>query len=131
MTALIVLSLATFRLTWLVTNDAITAPLRGLLIRLGYRLGRRDLARIRANAEKHGGIDFGMPDAWDQVVELDENPPKLAYLWTCPFCASVWIGAGVALAHRLWPVGTVQVCEALLFSAAAILVALVVERLEA
>lgn len=67
---LLVDTLATYRLTKLVVDDVITAPLREKIF------------------EKH--------------------PPHEAswsYALTCPWCASVWIGAGVVVARHFFPRG--------------------------
>ena len=64
-------ALAVARMTRLVTQDEITRPLRGMVLR-------------RLN---------------------DENPVhlKLAYLLECPWCVSIWVGAGVFSAVATWP----------------------------
>lgn len=84
-------ALATARLTRLVTKDVLTKRPRAAIIRAAYR---------RAGRSEHSGD----PDDWP-VIDGDDTP-KLAWLITCPWCASVYVAAGVVLvrhrAPRLW-----------------------------
>jgi len=66
--ALAVDGLATYRLTRLLVEDGITAPIREAV--------------------------------WERY---DASDTKIGYLFTCPWCVSVWIGAGVVAARYLAP----------------------------
>lgn len=89
-------ALAVARLTRLVVADTITTGPRDAVIRWAY-----------ARAGRAG--ELGDREEWAspaEVVNLDRHPPKLARLITCPWCAGVWVGAGVvvvrAVAPRAW-----------------------------
>lgn len=125
---LLVDALAAFRITWLVVEDYLTAAPRQWLIRAAYRRKlRHDLGALETlmeRARKNGGVDFEKhPDAWEQVVELDERPPRLAYLWTCPWCAGLWVSAGVIVARHAAPGAWTPIAEVFAVAAVAALVA--------
>lgn len=80
-------ALAAYRLTRLVTRDTITRPARAAVIAAAY--GR--------------GAEHMSAELWEDEVDGDPHPPALAKLITCSWCASVWVGAGVMLARRLFP----------------------------
>lgn len=42
--------------------------------------------------------------------------PRVAVFITCPWCVSIWIGAGVVVLTRLWPDGWQYVALALALS---------------
>lgn len=108
---------ATYRLTKLVTDDVVTQPLRARVIQAAYMCdGRAEQA-----ARQWGPLDHA--DAWEDVVKLDDQPPKLATLVTCRWCAGMWLAAGVVLARRLAPRAWQPAAELLALSAAAALLA--------
>lgn len=102
---------AAYRLTKLVTDDVITAPIRDGIVEWSY--GRLpDIAVERARGE-----------TWSDVAIGDEDAPKLATLITCRWCAGVWIGAAVVAARRGAPRAWQPLAEALSLAAAAALIA--------
>ena len=76
-------ALATYRLTRLVVEDEITAPLREKLWR-----------------------------------HFDPGDTRIGYLFTCPWCVSFWVGAGVVCARTVAPKTWGGVARVLAFSAA-------------
>lgn len=95
---------AVYRLTKLVTADALTEGLRDRII---------DWSRQR------------LLSTGDEIVvsrrygpEVAEAGGPLAYLVGCPWCASVWLAAGVALARRAAPLPWALAARALTMSAA-------------
>lgn len=105
--ALAVDALATYRLTRLATADVISEPARMAVVR-------------RAGATPAPGQEELTAQ---EVVEGLADPPKLATLVTCRWCAGMWIAAGVATARRLAPNTWEPVGRALALSAAAVLLA--------
>jgi hypothetical protein len=107
--------LAAYRLTRLVVADTITEPLRERVVGWAYR--RADRGDENAWTNLLGGR---VETSWLDHASADEDPPKLATLVTCPYCAGVWVAAGVVLARRWrwWP----PVRDALALAAAAALV---------
>lgn len=92
-------ALAAYRLTKLATDDVLTQPARDRLVETAYLLAGRSeqqrwdfLARRRQLSLEEGD--------WQQIVEEDDHPPKLATLVTCRWCAGYWIAFGVVLARR-------------------------------
>lgn len=84
MRSLLVDVLAGHRLTRLVTEDVITAPMRQKI--------------------------------------FTKHPPKeesWSYVLTCPWCASVWVGFGIAVFRKFFPEVWNPVAEALAISSAA------------
>jgi len=82
--------LAAYRLTRLVTTDTISDPIRDRLIERIYRAG-------------YWG-DMKPPlGGWSELARADEEPPKLADLLTCWWCAGWWVSALVVAARRLVP----------------------------
>lgn len=109
-------AIATYRLTKLVTDDTITQPVRDTLIELAYEWdGRGTWARDTFRPEIEGD--------WQDVVAADEQPPKLATLLTCRWCAGMWVAAFVVLARRVAPRAWKPLRDVLVFSAAAGLLA--------
>ena len=88
--------LATFRLTRIVTDDTITET------------ARRRLAGVH---ERSGAA----------APHIER--PGVFFFITCPWCTSIWIGAGVAALLWAWPAETIWPAAALSFSAAAGLLA--------
>jgi len=98
--------LATYRLTRLATADTISEPWRRAV------LGRVGLPP----AESPGATA-------QEAVEADGDPPRLATLVTCRWCAGVWIAVGVGVARAAAPQVWSPVARALALSAGAALVA--------
>jgi hypothetical protein len=102
--ALAVDALATFRLTKLVVDDQLTAEARDAVIEAAYE----SAGRAREMRHLHPEVaESRMPSVWaDCVVPNDDDPPKLAFLVTCPWCAGMWVALGVtalrSIAPRLW-----------------------------
>lgn len=104
-------ALATFRLTKLVIDDKLTEPLRARAIGAAYRrVGREAWYRQALNE-----VD-GDPA---QVVAQDAEPPKLAYLLTCPWCSGMYVAVAVVAARRLVPRAWAVSGEVLALSGAA------------
>lgn len=76
---------AVYRLTKLVVDDALTQGLRERIVAASQR--RLD----RSNVTRIYGSDVA-----------DAGGP-IAYVVACPWCASIWLGAGVVIARRLFP----------------------------
>jgi hypothetical protein len=104
---LLVDALATYRLTRLATADVISEPVRMAVLR-------------RVGAEPAPGSDD--PTA-QEVVEGLKDPPRLATLVTCRWCAGIWIAAFVAGARHLAPRTWQPAARGLALSAAAVLLA--------
>ena len=100
-------ALATYRLTRLATADVISEPVRMALLR-------------RTGAEPPAGEDD--PTA-QEVIESLEDPPRLATLITCRWCAGIWIAAGVTVARMVAPRAWEPVSRGLALSAGAVLLA--------
>lgn len=111
MMRLVVDAVATYRLTRLITADEIAEPLRARWIRLAYWL-----------EHDPDGREPEVGESWQDVVEQDAQPPKLATFIVCRWCTGMWISLGVvfvARRFRWWP----ALADALACSAAAALVA--------
>jgi hypothetical protein len=98
-------ALATYRLTRLATADVISEPARMALLR-------------KTGAEPPPGEED--PTA-QEVVESLKDPPRLATLITCRWCAGMWIAVGVTAARRLAPTAWEPVSRGLALSAGAAL----------
>ena len=107
---LLVDGLATYRLTRLATADIIVEPMRrslvGRLVRAWQDPPEADVIRTA-----------------EETVESLEDPPKLATLVTCRWCAGVWIAGGVVLARTVAPKAWEPVARAMALSAGAALFA--------
>jgi hypothetical protein len=86
---LVMEALALYRLTRLVTKDAITQGLRDAVERA---------ERERVSAPDHDKVAAAV--RWGE--EVAEVGPR-TYLVNCPWCASVWLAVGVAIARRVAP----------------------------
>ena len=108
-------ALAAYRITRLVTLDVITEPIR------------RTVVERSVGADGTGPGDgttvIEEPATALELVESLEDPPKLARLITCRWCAGVWIAGGVVAARRLAPRAWDPVATAMALSAAAVLLA--------
>ena len=91
---------ATWRLTRLVTRDALTEGLRTKVQR--WEKARKPAVDVR---ERYGQdiTDMGGP---------------LSYLVNCPYCVSMWMALGVALARRAAPLQWDRAARVLATSAA-------------
>lgn len=90
-------ALAVFRLTHLIIDDAVAAPLRDLLI--GHAYGEtRDMAGMRPPVAAR---------------------PRMAMFLACPWCVSFWLAIPVVALQALLPGVCLVVCAALAFSAVA------------
>lgn len=116
MIAFLVDALACFRITKLVTHDTLTVDARQAFIATAYRrAGRYEWAmnHIRPPAEH-------LTVSWQEdVVPNDPDPPKLATLVTCPWCAGAWVALLVVIARRLAPRQWAFAAEVFALSAAA------------
>jgi hypothetical protein len=97
--------LATYRLTRLATADVISEPVRMAVLR-------------RVGAEPPPGDED--PTA-QEVVESLQDPPRLATLVTCRWCAGMWIAAGVTAARLVAPRTWDVAARGLALSAGAVL----------
>lgn len=100
-------ALATYRLTRLATADVISEPARrAVLRRTGTEVGpdQDDLSAV-------------------EVVEGLKDPPRLATLVTCRWCAGIWIAAAVTTARLVAPRSWQPASRGLALSAAAVLFA--------
>jgi hypothetical protein len=98
--------LATYRLTRLATADEISEPWRQAVLR-----------RVGLSSSKDPTIPA------EARVEAEDDPPRLATLVTCRWCAGIWIAAGVGLARSVAPQAWSPVARALALSAGAVLLA--------
>lgn len=120
--ALVIDALASYRATKLVVNDQLTAELRDAVVEAAYvSAGRAYYASTQADWSE--GVDLARPGGWAELVANDPDPPKLAYLVTCPWCSGAYVAAAVVVARRLVPRLWSPVAEALALSAAAGLIA--------
>ena len=101
-------ALATYRLTRLATTDVISEPVRMAVLR-------------RVGASPPPNIDAATTA--QKIVEELDDPPGLATLVTCRWCAGMWIAAGVALARVAAPRAWDPVARGLALSATAVLLA--------
>lgn len=109
-TVLVLDFLATYRLTRLATADVISEPARhSIVTRL---LGTRH-ARPPATPEQTA----------QELIDSIDDPPKLARLITCRWCAGMWIAGGVVLARAVAPKAWDPIAKGLAFSAGAALLA--------
>jgi hypothetical protein len=99
--------LATYRLTRLATADVISEPARMAVLR-------------RVGAEPPPGEED--PTA-QEVVDSLQDPPRLATLVTCRWCAGMWIAAGVTAARLAAPRAWDVAARGLALSAGAVLLA--------
>lgn len=77
-------ALCVYRITRLVVEDYLFQVQREAIIRFAYqRKGHSTGAHVP-------------PGGWIRQLEDDDAPPHLAYLITCPWCASMYVAAVVA-----------------------------------
>lgn len=121
-------ALATYRLTRLVTEDTLTLELRERAIAWAYGAtvvgGTSDRTVNLLNMiERDDLVPLDAPDYWQQVMEHDSDPPKVATLVTCPWCTGMWVAFGVVAARRFVPRAWSPLAKALALSAVAGLIA--------
>lgn len=102
---LLVDCLATYRLTRLATADVISEPARMAVLR-----------HLRADTGDE-------TDTAQEIVEALDDPPRIATLVTCRWCAGLWIATGVVGARALVPRAWAPAARALALSASAVLLA--------
>jgi Protein of unknown function (DUF1360) len=102
--------LAAYRLTRLATADIISEGPRRALV---DSVGREAAETVDPRHERTAVA----------VVSEMEDPPPLARLVTCRWCAGVWIAGGVVLARAIAPRAWDPVAKALALSAGAALLA--------
>ncbi len=107
---LLVDGLATYRLTRLATADNISEPMR------------RSLVGRLVGADQSPSGTAPVPTAQETVESLDD-PPKMATLLTCRWCAGVWIAGGVVLARSVVPKVWEPIARGMALSAGAALLA--------
>ncbi len=113
-------ALATFRLSRLVTTDAILNGPRDNLVWRSYQASiPTSKGKIPGVLAEEQGVDLSTPGGWTELAQVDPHVPKLAKLISCRWCASVWIGFGVVIARRWMPRQWAPVAEALALSAVA------------
>lgn len=83
---------AAHRLTRLATDDSITRPLRARVIRWAYWRSRKLSLAGKTDAQVD---EYPMND--------EEEPPKIAELVRCRWCAGMWISGFVVVARRYAP----------------------------
>lgn len=121
MIGLLLDALATYRLTRLATADDITQPARERIIDAAYTAAGRREESIDAWGSPNESTQS--PEFWHDVVVLDAEPPKLATLITCRWCAGMWVAFAVVVARTVAPRAWAPVRDALAFSTAAALLA--------
>jgi hypothetical protein len=99
--------MATYRLTRLATADVISEPVRMAVLR-----------GLGATPSSESDVLTAQ-----EVVEELDDPPRLATLVTCRWCAGIWIAAGVATARAVAPGVWDPVARGLALSAVAVLLA--------
>jgi hypothetical protein len=109
----IVDALACYRLTRLVTRDTLTEPARRVWVESVYSGAGRMLPAVASQ----DGVTSG------EIVSATVDPPTLATLATCDWCASVWIAAGALAIRRFVPKVWEPLAELLAMSAVAGLLA--------
>lgn len=107
-------ALAAYRLTRLATADVISESWRRSVV-------------DRVVADEPDTADARSADTAQEVVDGLPDPPKVARLITCRWCAGIWIAGGVVAARRLAPRAWTPVATGLALSAAATLLARVEE----
>ncbi|HXH57657.1 DUF1360 domain-containing protein [Iamia sp.] len=103
-------ALATYRMTRLATADIISEPWRRSVVDRMV-----DPAEVPPD-QPPGALAH-------EVVDDLADPPKLARLITCRWCAGMWIAGGVVVARRLAPRAWEPIGRGLALSAVAVLLA--------
>lgn len=123
MTALAVAldSIAAYRLTKLATDDVVTQPAREALLMGAYARAGRYVSACQLQEALSIGVDD--PDRWQSTVQADPDPPKLATLLTCRWCAGIWVAGAVTVARLAAPRVWDPIARGLTAAAAAALLA--------
>lgn len=90
-------ALCVYRITKLVTDDAVTQPWRDRIISRAYARGNPRHKREWTDA--YAKAKAGDCEAFQHLATHDDCPPKAAKLVVCRWCAGVYIAA-VAVAAR-------------------------------
>lgn len=127
-------SLAAHRLTRLITADTITQPLRDRVLAWAWRHRTAEVVHVAYQSGLPDPVPLtpsAMPEGWiQQAMETHalEDPPKLATLVTCRWCAGAYV-AGAVVALRAWsPRGWRWAARALSVASAAALWAALEDR---
>lgn len=91
---LVVYALAVARLTRMITADKILERPRVAFVKWAWR---RSYSWIKAEAKEDRNKALAAV-----MANHADRPPMLAYLAFCPWCVSIWIGAGTAPLVWLW-----------------------------
>lgn len=125
---LVVYALAAARVTVLITEDRITQTPRNALVR---RIKARATARrLREWTAEYTAADLPVPPGTERELrslaarKTAEQPPYLAYLLGCPWCAGFWVSLPAAAAW--WFAGN---HPALLLPAAALAISYAIGKL--
>lgn len=120
-------SLAAHRLTRLVTADTITQPLRDRVLAWAWHARAQEvlLTAHSAGLPSERTHDLRrLPEGWIQEAmetKALEDPPKLATLVTCRWCAGVYVAAAVTALRAVEPRGWGWVARGLACASAAAL----------
>lgn len=87
---------AAHRLTRLVTDDRITRHPRRLWIEAAHH--NRPWPTGETGEVMRTVADTG---AWENVVDLDDDPPLAATWVVCPWCAGMWVTTAVTVLNAL------------------------------
>lgn len=90
---LFVYALAVARVTRLINEDVLLDGPRERLVSWAWA---RRYGRTETFARAEDGTPLGRMPYWQVARRLDAAEPKLAYLITCPWCASIYVGAVAA-----------------------------------
>lgn len=125
---LLLLALAAARITILVTRDSILEPIRHRIFLLSpppdnARRGWEYQRMIRAtrkerNLARQAG-ESRADSRWIAGSEVERKPGFIGSLLSCPDCAGIWVGAGVAVAWWSAPAVTELVAVPLALALAA------------
>lgn len=124
-TDLILDAIAAYRLTKLATDDVVTAPIRDRIIKRAYRR-RYGVSPPNFLRESPPPDPYELPTGrydWTAMAIDDLDPPKLATLVTCRWCASVHIAFGIIVARRVAPRWWPPIARAFTYASAAALLA--------
>lgn len=104
---LLLMALTVYRLTRLVVRDKLTEPIRKPLegwVKAGENGNRQ---RRRSIASPPG---YEYVTEWHVATLFERTRAEFAFLILCPWCLSVWIACGVALAWLIGPDVTQTFC---------------------
>ncbi len=115
----LLIALATYRLTRLVTRDHLTKWFRERVLEPTLRDSEPHEARRRI--PDPGPPGYTHERYWHEPSRLDRLAGWLAFLVSCPACLSVWISAALCGAYATWPDPTRPLTLILAASAVAVL----------